>query len=84
MGNVVGMGYFEFDGVRPVAGSCSVAVVATCHADNRDEAPRDFWQSRELDFWNGTEVGHCAFTDGLVRRPIRGRLYAGQGDLSDR
>ena len=44
MGTVIGMGYFEFDSVMPVAGSCSAAIVAACHADNRDEAPRDFWQ----------------------------------------
>jgi hypothetical protein len=41
---VVGMGYFKFDNTMPVARSCSVALAAACHADNRDKAPEDLLQ----------------------------------------
>lgn len=77
---VVGMSYFEFDSAMPVAGSCSVAIAAACHTDHGERAAQDLLQWGELYLGlSETEVGHCAFTSGLVRRPTVGRLYARRG-----
>jgi len=77
---VVGMSYFKFDSAMPVAGSCSVAIAAACHTDHGERAAQDLLQWGELYLGlSETEVGHCAFTSGLVRRPTVGRLYARRG-----
>ena len=80
---VVGMGYLKFDTGMPVAGSCSIAIAAACHVENSDQTPRDLLKWGEVHSGgNETDVGHCAFTNGLVRKPTVSRLYAGQGCCS--
>ena len=80
---VVGMGYFKFESAMPVAGSCSVAIAAACHTNGGARVSQGLLQWGEVDNdGNVTEVGHCVFTNGLVRRPTVGRLYAGRQELS--
>ena len=76
---VVAMGYFKFDSAMPLAGSCSMAISAACHSTDGDRAAQGLLQWGEVDSDStGAEIGHCAFTSGLVRRPTLGRLYAGE------
>lgn len=63
----------------PLAGSCSAAISAACHADAADDAltmgrARLMWG---VTGWNG-EVGHCAFSAGEVESPQEGALYSGR------
>ncbi|KAF2186208.1 hypothetical protein K469DRAFT_706868 [Zopfia rhizophila CBS 207.26] len=63
----------------PIAGSCSTAISAACHAP--DDEPEDGanlpmkWGVVN-DNWG---VGHCAFTSREVTAVRHGRTYAGTG-----
>ncbi|KAL1647111.1 hypothetical protein SLS58_002882 [Diplodia intermedia] len=63
----------------PVAGSCSVAIAAACHApEGTAETEPVVWGAipgaeEEKD---GVVVGHCAFSNGEVDGPVEGQLYA--------
>jgi hypothetical protein len=84
LGAVAGMGYFRFDSALAVAGSYSVAIAAAYHVPDRERASQCLLQWGEMGSdWNVAEVGHCAFTHGLMRRPTVGRLYAGKVHLPD-
>jgi hypothetical protein len=62
LGAVVGMGYFRFDSAMPVAGSCSVAIAAACHAPNGERASQRLLQWGEMGSdWNVAKVGHCVY-----------------------
>ena len=73
---VVGMRYFRFDSAMHVAGSCSVAIAAACHAPGGERASQGLlqWVKMGSD-WNVADVGHDAFTDRLVKRPTVGRNF---------
>lgn len=61
-------------GGMPVAGSCSLAVAAACHAPEGTEAEGVVrWGVVGED---GGGVGHCAFSNGEVEELVPGRLYA--------
>jgi hypothetical protein len=73
---VVGMRYFRFDSAMPVAGSCSVAIAAACHAPGGERASQGLLQWGKMGSdWNVADVGHDAFTDRLVKRPTVGRNF---------
>ncbi|GME42265.1 hypothetical protein GTA08_BOTSDO06373 [Neofusicoccum parvum] len=59
----------------PLAGSCSVAISAACHApeDTSDELPL-IWGAIPDESDDG--VGHCSFSSGPVDKPVEGRMYA--------
>ncbi|KAL0253431.1 hypothetical protein SLS55_010410 [Diplodia seriata] len=64
----------------PVAGSCSVAIAAACHApEGTAETEPVMWGAvpgKEEERDDGVVVGHCAFSNEEVDVPVEGRLYA--------
>lgn len=81
---VIGLGSFRLKGGIPVAGSCSLAIAAACHADGEDVGGPTALKWGEPDGeWVDGAVGHCSFSGGMVRRPTVGRLYAGKINFPD-
>ena len=65
----------------PLAGSCSAAISAACHAPEADaSSKRLMWGVVANDNTNPSSqsVGHCSFTSLEVEAPVVGNRYAGQ------
>ncbi|OJD38672.1 uncharacterized protein BKCO1_400095 [Diplodia corticola] len=73
----------------PLAGSCSAAIAAACHApEGADEARPLMWgvvpgvefDGQQTSTGGGghdaVKVGHCALSDGPVDMPVAGNMYA--------
>ena len=64
----------------PLAGSCSAPISAACHVTNDEDGSATVekavrWGAVERN--SGEEVGHCSFTAGQAKAPVKGQLYAG-------
>lgn len=63
----------------PIAGSCSAAISAVCHApEGTSEYLPLMWgviPDEEIQTEDHETVGHCAFSNNPVEPPIEGRLY---------
>lgn len=73
---------FKYPAGMPLAGSCSVAISAACHAPRMDQdaslRPVQ-WGACTHSGWisyRQETVGHCSFSSLPVELPISGRLYA--------
>ena len=74
-------GFRKTKGGMPLAGSCSAAISAACHAPEADaSSKRLMWGVVANDDANfsSRSVGHCSFTSLEVETPIVGNRYAGQ------
>ncbi|KAL4905364.1 hypothetical protein BDW74DRAFT_177738 [Aspergillus multicolor] len=82
---VLAFGARRFKSGMPVAGSCSLAIVAACHprvekgGDNEDELGIEYRQVKwdvelELEL-EVREVGHCTFSDSKAHPPVDGPMY---------
>jgi len=81
----VGMGLRRYRGGMPLAGSCSAAISAACHAENGEPEVALVgvkWGVTSIQFG----IGHCALSGRYVSPPITWRLYMGKedGKRSDR
>ena len=77
----VANGFRKTKGGMPLAGSCSAAISAACHAPDADaSSKRLMWGVVINDNANSSSrsVGHCSFTSLEVEAPIVGNRYAGQ------
>ena len=66
----------------PLAGSCSAAISAACHAPEADvnaSLKRLKWGvvAQEGSDSSYKDVGHCCFTSLDVEAPVAGKWYAG-------
>jgi len=73
----LGMGFRRFRTGMPVAGSCSMAISAACHAYKHDGEGGAF----DCVEWGDTGdcvdgVRHCAFSKDPVEEPSYGQIYA--------
>ncbi|KAF2145296.1 uncharacterized protein K452DRAFT_266093 [Aplosporella prunicola CBS 121167] len=77
---VVGLGIRTLKPGIPMAGSCSAAISAACHApEGTSECLPVNWgviPGEETETEDHGKVGHCAFSNGPVEAPVEGRLYA--------
>ena len=74
-------GFRKTKGGMPLAGSCSAAISAACHAPEADaSSKRLMWGVVVDDNANSSSrsVGHCSFTSLEVEAPIVGNRYAGK------
>ena len=77
----VANGFRKTKGGMPLAGSCSAAISAACHAPDPDaSSKRLMWGVVANDSAKSSSrsVGHCSFTSLEVEAPIVGKRYAGQ------
>ncbi|KAE8363430.1 hypothetical protein BDV27DRAFT_158828 [Aspergillus caelatus] len=79
LGALIGLSFRRFKSGMPVAGSCSLAIAASCHANAN---PRDLSREDESALplqWGevgGREpVRHCTFSSAEVYMPQNGRVY---------
>lgn len=75
---LMALGFRKYKPGIPLAGSCSAAISAACHAlDEKNYAtilPLLWGVVEEAE---GDRFGHCAFSGGDVSKPQAGRRYAG-------
>lgn len=77
---VVAIGYTPYKRRMPLAGSCSLAISAACHSEQKTE-PGDKPLSEKKLQWgvvstSADGIGHCAFSSKDVGSLIKGRIYA--------
>ena len=77
---LVGFGYIPYRSGMPLAGSCSLAISATCHPVQQSKA-KDCTLSEEKLQWGVVStspdgIGHCAFSSVRVGSLTKGCLYA--------
>jgi hypothetical protein len=79
IGIAVAFGAFRWLDMGIVGGGNSACISAACHPNLGEGAGIRFekvgWGDVGVE---GSEIGHCAFTAGEIRRPVEGRLYAGE------
>ncbi|ETN37422.1 uncharacterized protein HMPREF1541_08413 [Cyphellophora europaea CBS 101466] len=77
--------YLGGPGFMPLAGSCSLAIAAACHAPEEEkDAPLKavMWGAvpePKIEFQNkidGSVVGHCSFSSNEVEQVVEGKMYA--------
>lgn len=75
---LMALGSRKYNPGIPLAGSCSAAISAACHAPIRETNASVLpllWGVVETGQWDG--VGHCAFSNCEVSVPQSGVRYAG-------
>lgn len=75
---LIALGFRKYKSGIPLAGSCSAAISAACHAfdkkNNVTTLPLRWGVVEEAE---GNRFGHCAFSSGDVSKPQFGGQYAG-------
>jgi hypothetical protein len=79
---IIGVGMRRFASAMPVAGSCSMAIAAACHAvpdkTTREEAAGEqklMWGVMDSTEEDEDTIGHCGFSSLDVDSPQLGHLY---------
>ena len=77
---VVGFGFIPYERGMPLAGSCSLAISAACHPEQR-AGVGDCVLSEQKVQWGVVStsldgIGHCAFSSAEVGPLVKGRMYA--------
>jgi hypothetical protein len=78
---IIAFGYIPYRRGMPLAGSCSMAISAACHFDQREyDGATAAVEKVQWGVVGGIEdgVGHCSFSTGPVGVPVVGQVYAGQ------
>ncbi|CAH0046098.1 unnamed protein product [Clonostachys solani] len=73
----LGLGMIRLKGEIPVAGSCSLAIAAACHAPEGTSSLKPLKWGEVLSTEAGDDgVGHCAFSNDFTQIPELGNRYA--------
>lgn len=77
---VTGFGYIPHRSGMPLAGSCSLAISAACHPEERSGADDGLLSEQKLQ-WGVVSIsvdgiGHCAFSSREVGPLVKGQMYA--------
>ncbi|KAI9800970.1 MAG: hypothetical protein M1833_003107 [Piccolia ochrophora] len=77
----LGLGFKRFKAGIPLAGNCSAAISAACHAPPYDDRaayrPVQWGVVESTGHQREKVVGHCSFSSEPVAPPIPGQFYAG-------